>query len=448
MADQIGRYTIVRRLAVGGMAEVYLARMRGQHGFARSVVVKRIRPALARTGQIRRMFADEARVAAHLAHVNIAQVIDVGEEGGEPYLVMEYVEGRDVHALLEEAGGRGLPIDIAVAVALGVAAGLDHAHGRRDADGRPLEIVHRDVSPSNVMVGFDGNVKLLDFGVAKAQGARDVTRAGTVKGKLQYMSPEQSLGLAVDLRSDLFSLGTVLYEMLVGTRPFETGAVLVAPARRRPAVSPALDALVLQLLENEPSRRPASAEEVSTALDTIAREERLSCSPVALRRYLVERFGEPAAVSDGEPALFDEEPETASLSVSVATAVTSVDQPVDVAAFAETVAAPAERRKHGALLLALAAAASLAVIPALAADGETSAPAIVAAPPREVEPSPPPAAVGVTAPLPIPVAVEAAPAPRASARKRRAPPVAKSAPAPAWDPDGPLLRSQQRRKRR
>jgi hypothetical protein len=184
---------------------------------------------------------------------------------------------------------------------------------------------------------------------------------------------------------------------------------------------------------------------VSTALDTIAREERLSCSPVALRRYLVERFGEPAAVSDGEPALFDEEPETASLSVSVATAVTSVDQPVDVAAFAETVAAPAERRKHGALLLALAAAASLAVIPALAADGETSAPAIVAAPPREVEPSPPPAAVGVTAPLPIPVAVEAAPAPRASARKRRAPPVAKSA---AWDPDGPLLRSQQRRKRR
>ena len=454
LTGQIGRYAIVRRLAVGGMAEVYLAQMRGPHGFARSVVLKRIRPALARDGQIRRMFADEARVAAHLSHLNIAQVIDVGEEGGEPFLVMEYVEGRDVHSLLADAGVHGLPIDIAVAIAIGVAAGLDHAHARRDADGRPLGIVHRDVSPSNVMVGFDGNVKLLDFGVAKAQGARDITRAGTVKGKLQYMSPEQALGLVVDRRSDLFSLGTVLYEMLVGARPPGEGA---SPARRRPAVPAALDALVARLLSGEPEGRPASAEEVSIALDGIAREERLSSSPVALRRYLVERFGEPEAVADAMPALFDEEPETASLSVSSAavTAVTSVDQPADAVGFAETVAAPVSRKKRGALVFALAVAGALALIPVLAAGGDSAEPPEVeVSPAAPVAPAPERRIEVAATPLPAapPEPVEQAPSPRPPAKRKRAPaarsgpaPEPEAAPEPAWDPDEPLLRSQKRR---
>lgn len=457
---QVGRYAIVRRLAVGGMAEVYLARVRGPHGFARQVVLKRIRPELARTGQYQRMFAGEARIAAHLHHVNIAQVIDVGEEDGEPFLVMEYVEGRDVHALLADAGERGLPVHVAVAIALGVAAGLDHAHERRDADGRPLGIVHRDVSPSNVMVGFDGNVKLLDFGVAKAQGARDVTRAGTVKGKAEYMSPEQALGLAVDRKSDLFSLGTMLYELLVGVRPFDDGPVLVPPGRRRDGIPPALDALVIRLLAHEAARRPASAEEVSTALDAIARDERLSSPPVALRRYLRERFGEPEPAGDEDDPTFDEErPATATATagapVTGTAPITSVDELP-----AESPPLPPVPRRRRLLVLALAVAVAMAaMVPVLVAGGETrsdaaprpaAAPVPVAAPvpialPLPPEPAPVPEAEAAPAPTPE------VPSPRPPVRRR--PPVVKTpAPAPApgapaWDPDSPLLRSQARRLR-
>ncbi|HEU5055804.1 MAG TPA: serine/threonine-protein kinase [Kofleriaceae bacterium] len=466
LSGQIGRYDIVRRLAVGGMAEVYLARVRGQHGFARSVVLKRIRPELSRTGQFQRMFADEARVAAHLSHVNIAQVLDVGEENGESYLVMEYVDGRDVHALLADAGGAGLPIHVAAAIAMGVAAGLDHAHRRRDADGRPLDIVHRDVSPSNVMVAFDGNVKLLDFGVAKAQGAREVTRAGTVKGKVEYMSPEQALGLAVDQRSDLFSLGTLLFELLVGARPYDDGPVVVPPGRRRSGIPAALDALVMRLLAHEPARRPASAEEVSGALDAIAREEKLSCSPVALRRYLVERFGEPESTEVAEP-IRAEERETASVSVAApvtatATAeVTAIDEVVSEVPLGTPVplASPAPPVRVGRRLLLVAAAAvgAIALVLVMAAGRESRAerPRAVAPPAAPVKVAVPPAAAAAPAPvvvsLPAPREIadpEPEPA-RPAARKRRAP--VKSAPVATppedWDPDSPLLRSQQRRLR-
>ena len=475
LAAQVGRYAVVRRLAVGGMAEVYLARARGPHGFARQVVLKRIRPELARTGQFRRMFADEARVAAHLQHVNIAHVLDVGDEDGEPYLVMEYVEGHDVHALLKDAGGRGLPIHVAAAIGLGVAAGLDHAHRRRDGEGRPLGIVHRDVSPSNVMVAFDGNVKLLDFGVAKAQGAREVTRAGTVKGKLEYMSPEQALGLPVDQRSDLFSLGTLLHELLVGTRPFADGPVLVAPGRQRAGIPPALDALVVRLLAHEPARRPASAEEVSGALDAITRDERLSSSPVALRRYLIERFGEPETSAVEEPAIADA-PATATASVSVsapetATAeVTAIDSVVTGAQM--VLAAPRASGGRRLLLLGLAAAGAIALVPIVAADRESRAEA-----PRAAEPAastaPAPAPVVVSLPAPAPVAAQAPePSPQAKAEpeaeidfepeaasqprparraapRQRTPVKSKPAAAPPadWDPDSPLLRSQERRLR-
>lgn len=482
---QVGRYAIVRRLAVGGMAEVYLARARGPHGFARQVVLKRIRPELARTGQFRRMFADEARVAAHLQHVNIAHVLDVGDEDGEPYLVMEYVEGHDVHALLKDAGGRGLPIHVAAAIGLGVAAGLDHAHRRRDAEGRPLGIVHRDVSPSNVMVAFDGNVKLLDFGVAKAQGAREVTRAGTVKGKVEYMSPEQALGLPVDQRSDLFSLGTLLHELLIGSRPFDDSPVLVPPGRQRAGIPPALDALVVRLLAHEPARRPASAEEVSGALDAIARNERLSSSPVALRRYLIERFGEPDT-SAVEEAVLADRPATATATASVsvsapetATAeVTAIDSVVTGAQL--VVAAPRASGGRRLLLLALAAAGAIALVPILATDRESRAEAPPALPPpASATTAPAPVVVSLPVPAPVPAAVptpeplpeaaaepepereaepeaeidfepEAAAQPRPARRaapRRRTPVKSKPAAAPPadWDPDSPLLRSQERR---
>lgn len=309
LSGKVGRYRIVRRLSVGGMAEVYLARVRGPHGFDRAVVLKRMRPELAASGSFRRMFADEARVSSHLHHANIAQVFDVGETGGELFLVMEYVEGRDLAAVLEassERGAVGLPIEVVMTVAMEAAAGLHYAHERRDDSGRPLEIVHRDVSPPNLLISFGGHTKVADFGVAKARQARTITKVGAIKGKMPYMSPEQVQGLSLDRRSDLFSLGAVLHEMLTGHLAFDgaSDAELVyrilteepAPmAQHRADVPRALADLVARLLTKDVDARPASAEEVQLELERIARNEQLAFSPVTVARTMRDLFGEPVA---------------------------------------------------------------------------------------------------------------------------------------------------------
>ena len=194
------------------MAEIFLARSRGMAGFARYVVLKRILPERGTDPRWIEMFLDEARLAAQLQHPNVAQVFDLGRLGEGYFFTMEYVHGANMREVLVRCAQRGqrLPLSVALGVAVGAASGLDHAHQRRDSEGKSLGIVHRDVSPSNLMLSYDGVVKLVDFGVAKAHLRSSVTQSGTVKGKISYLSPEQCRGREVDPRSDIFALGIFL----------------------------------------------------------------------------------------------------------------------------------------------------------------------------------------------------------------------------------------------
>jgi serine/threonine protein kinase len=222
--QSLARYVCLRRIARGGMAELFLARREGPAGFRKLVALKRLLPHLADDPTFARMFIAEARLAAGLSHPHIAQVLDVGELEGRSFLAMEYVHGQDLRAVLQQAGRtlaeRRIALRAAVAIVEAVADALHHAHEQRGPGQRLLELVHRDVSPSNVLLGYDGSVKLADFGIAKANAETQATATHSLKGKIAYMSPEQARGEPVDRRSDVFSLGIVLFEVTTGYRLF------------------------------------------------------------------------------------------------------------------------------------------------------------------------------------------------------------------------------------
>ena len=220
--SQFGRYTLVQRLATGGMAEVFKAKILSAHGFEKLLVIKRILPNLAADKTFVSMFIDEAKLTAQLIHPKIVQVTDFGEEGGQYFIALEFVDGFDGLALLRSAAQKHvrLPIPICMFVAAEVLDALDYAHNAKDSDGRPMHLVHRDISPSNVFIARRGDVKLGDFGIAHAQERESKTQAGTLKGKYGYMSPEQVTGGDLDGRSDIFAVGIVLAEMLMGKRLF------------------------------------------------------------------------------------------------------------------------------------------------------------------------------------------------------------------------------------
>ncbi|MEO8840163.1 MAG: serine/threonine-protein kinase, partial [Kofleriaceae bacterium] len=298
-------YEILAKLATGGMAEIFLARGASTGGVERYVVLKRILRHRAHDQALVRMFLDEARLAAQLQHPNIAQVYDIGKLGDSFFFTMEYVHGETVRALLQRSHALRAPIPIGsvLVIAAGAASGLHHAHERNGIDGRPLGIVHRDVSPSNLMASYEGGVKLVDFGVAKAAHRSQETRSGTVKGKISYLSPEQCRGGNVDRRSDLFSLGIVLWEMLTTERlykratDFEAMAAIVSehvppPSSRRPDVPRELDALVLQLLAKDPAERFQSADQLHEAIESVAVRVGSALSSAGLARYLRELFGQ------------------------------------------------------------------------------------------------------------------------------------------------------------
>ncbi|HZN96027.1 MAG TPA: serine/threonine-protein kinase, partial [Myxococcales bacterium] len=205
------------------MAEVWLARQTGIEGFKRHLVIKRILPHLADDPEFVQMFLNEARIAANFNHPNIAQIYDLGEVSGAYYIAMEFVHGEDLGRIMRKAWGTGqwiaYPIGIRI-VAL-ACEGLYYAHTRNDDSGRPLKVVHRDISPQNILIGFDGSVKLVDFGIAKAVDSASMTKSGAIKGKFAYMAPEQAGGKPIDHRADLFAIGLTLYELLTGTRPLK-----------------------------------------------------------------------------------------------------------------------------------------------------------------------------------------------------------------------------------
>jgi serine/threonine protein kinase len=318
---RLGRYEIVRPLARGGMAELFLARATGIQRFEKLVVVKRILPEMARDAEYVEMFLEEARLAAGLHHSNIVQVYDIGEDEDAPFFAMEYLHGEDVRTLQRAAqlSGARIPVEHALSIVIGVAAGLHHAHEQRDSDGRPLGIVHRDVSPHNVAVTFDGGVKLLDFGVAKTRKRVSATRHGTLKGKLGYMSPEQCRGDELDRRSDVFAVAILLWELLAGRRlyggrsDFGIMKSIVETDAPRPSLvwhdcPPELEAIVMRGLRREREARPQTAEELQLALEAFARERRLAVSNAGLGHYVRELFGDNAALktrADRTTTLYD-----------------------------------------------------------------------------------------------------------------------------------------------
>ena len=274
---RFGRFLLVDRVAVGGMAEVFAAVRPGDPP-DRAYAVKRMLPTLAEDEDLVRMFLDEARLQVQLDHPSIVPVHDLGRIEARYYMVMDYVAGRDLRALVDRARAEGerLPIPLAAHLAWHVADALDHVHRRKDAKGAELRIVHRDVSPANVLVGFDGVARIIDFGVAQAAFRRG-SRPGVLRGKFGYMSPEMVRGLPVDRRSDVFALGVVLHEALTGERLFTGPSELAVmervraadvrpPSASNPSVPRELDAVVLRALAREPEDRIAWASDLRDAL--------------------------------------------------------------------------------------------------------------------------------------------------------------------------------------
>ncbi|MBX3130429.1 MAG: serine/threonine protein kinase [Polyangiaceae bacterium] len=277
---RLGRYVLYDEIAAGGMARVHLGRQEGAVGFSRTVAVKRLHPHLAKDPEFVAMFLDEARLAARIRHPNVVTTLDVVATAGEVFLVMEYVEGVSLSDLIKAARREGgeMPPAMAAHIAAGALSGLHAAHEARDERGESLELVHRDVSPQNIIVGTDGVARVLDFGVAKAAGRLQTTEEGRIKGKMAYMSPEQLSSSGVTRRTDVFAAGVVLWEALTGRRLFQgadpaeivgkvLGLEIPAPSHYAPAVSAELDAVVLRALARDPAARFPTALEMAEALE-------------------------------------------------------------------------------------------------------------------------------------------------------------------------------------
>lgn len=316
---QIGRYKIVRRLAVGGMAELFLGYTRAMHGFEKLVVLKRILPQYAENPDFVRMFLDEARLAATLDHQNIAHVYDIGEHNGSYFFAMEYVHGQSLLKVMRAVtqARRPLPLEHSLTIIIGMCRGLHYAHDKAGLDGTQLGIVHRDVSPPNVILTFDGTVKVVDFGIAKAATARSSTAVGTLKGKIPYMSPEQCRSDPLDRRSDIFSIGILLYELTVGRRLFqaesEVGIIrkiclggFPQPTSIHPNYPPELEAIVMRSLQLSAQARYATGRELQMALEEFSREFKLPCSTARLAEFMEELFDEEARKWPTNPSIATE----------------------------------------------------------------------------------------------------------------------------------------------
>jgi len=308
-----GRYQLLEKIAAGGMAEVYRARMRGEEGFEKIVAIKRILPHMADNDDFITMFIDEAKLAAQLTHNNIIHIYDLGKEDAYHYIAMEYVEGKDLRSILKTASEKGypLPVELALFIASKVANALDYAHRRMGLDGKELNLVHRDVSPQNVLISFEGDIKLCDFGIAKAATKVQQTQAGALKGKLQYMSPEQAWGKKVDRRTDIFSLGIVLFEMLAGERLFSGDTDLTIleqvrdarsepPSLKNPDVPKKVDQIVLKALAKNPQDRYQNASEMEKDINSVLYSFQPAPGPADLAIFMHRLVEASAAASDAQ----------------------------------------------------------------------------------------------------------------------------------------------------
>ena len=335
--QEFGRYTLVKKLATGGMAQIWLARQTGIQGFQKLVVVKKILPHLSENEEFVQMFLDEARIAARLNHPNIVQIHDLGKIGEEYFIAMEFIHGEDVRRVWKQADavGRPLPVPLACRVVIGACEGLHYAHVKADDQGRPLGIVHRDVSPQNILVSFEGGVKVVDFGIAKAADQATSTRTGVLKGKYSYMSPEQAQGQKLDHRSDVFAVGVVLYELLTGSRLFKRANEILTlnaviecrvepPSALRGGIPPELDAVCLKALARRVEDRYPDCRALQLALEDVLVKRQLPSSSAHLAQFLKEIYKDRLEAEAQSGLLpVDDEPSKSSRSVKVPGGVSS-----------------------------------------------------------------------------------------------------------------------------
>jgi serine/threonine-protein kinase len=302
---QLGKYDLLGRIGYGGMAEVWLAKQRGPMGFEKLVAIKKLLPHLQAEEQFVRMFLDEARIAARINHTNVVQIFDLGQAESSFFIAMEYLNGESLARVMGEGVRRGTPLPEALGalIVAQIGKGLHHAHALCDAHGNSMGIVHRDVSPQNVVVLYDGGVKLLDFGIAKARERLQETTTSGLKGKYAYMSPEQCSGEAVDARSDIFSCGVLLWEILTRRRLFKHSNKLMVlkmileghvapPSRVNPGVPSALDRVVLQALAKRAEDRFPSADAMSTAIEGALAASGAAVNPAQVAEYMRTAFAD------------------------------------------------------------------------------------------------------------------------------------------------------------
>jgi serine/threonine protein kinase len=299
-----GKYQLLKKLATGGMAEVWLARKSGIEGFAKNVVIKRILPHLAEDVEFVEMFRNEALIAANFNHPNIAQVDEFGEANGTYYIAMEYIHGEDLGRVMRKAWGAGQWIarPLAIRIVASACEGLYYAHTRTDPNGNPLKVVHRDISPQNILISFDGSVKLVDFGIAKAADTVGRTKAGAIKGKFAYMAPEQAGGKPLDHRADIFAIGLVLYELLTGMRPLKRDSELatlqaalaceIQPPSEVADVPPELDSVVMSALAKASDDRYRDARQFQVALEETLVAQRWVASSVQISELMETLFAD------------------------------------------------------------------------------------------------------------------------------------------------------------
>ncbi len=301
LPKRFGKYTLLRVLAKGGMAELFLAIQKSVAGFEKLIVIKRILPSMNQDKAFIDMLLHEARIAATLSHNNIVQIFDVGQAEGLYFIAMEHVHGEDIRSIVRGMKVKGVPefpLEHALAIAMGMCAGLSYAHEKRDLDGSELNIVHRDISPQNVVITFSGDVKIVDFGIAKSDTKMHTeTKSGKLKGKVPYMSPEQARGEAIDARSDIFATGVMLFELTTGKRlfkgssEFETLKLICEreyprPSQVRPGYPPELERIVMKALMKDKTERYQSTRDMQSDLEAFVRNNRIAVSNIALSQFM------------------------------------------------------------------------------------------------------------------------------------------------------------------
>ena len=426
------RYEIIKRIAVGGMAEIFLAKQRAVAGFERTVVVKRVLPELAMDHEFVAAFLDEARLNAKLTHPNIVQTIELGQMGDTYFIALEYVQGVDAGTLLawHRHAGTQIPVNVACSIACDMLAGLDFAHHLTDDAGAPLGLVHRDISPSNVLVAYTGVAKVVDFGIAKATArVEGRTQAGLIKGKLGYLAPEQIQLKPIDKRVDVFTAGIVLYELLTAKHPFRaesdiatlaaiTGTAPATVSELRPDVPLPLSQLVMTALHKSPDDRFLTAAEMQSAIERVATEVDIIISTVAVQTHLRDHRAEldgmlarrAAAIGHATPPLAPEAlPEDGPSPVAGASAERGPDGATRPIFRGPADPAPRPRKRPRSLFVLATVAAVVLVAAALVFLPRDEPPEVVdarpVAPPTSLAASVPASTPAIAEPVPSHVAV-------------------------------------------